>query len=103
MSPTKLSLAGNIFLIPGQGEFGTGKSLTFFYSVAILRCHIFAELFFYNFRHIFAKMNEDIFISTLQLSRQERKRIACERRVWQSSGQARKTPPMSLSLQVREY
>jgi hypothetical protein len=33
MSLTKLSLAGNNFIIPGQGELsrlGTGKSITFF-------------------------------------------------------------------------
>jgi hypothetical protein len=35
MSLTKLSLAGKNLIIPGQGEFGlgTGKSITFFYSV----------------------------------------------------------------------
>jgi hypothetical protein len=36
MSLTKLSLAGNNLIIPGQREFGLfGKSLTFFYSVTI--------------------------------------------------------------------
>ncbi len=30
MSPTKFSLAGNNLFITGQGEFGTGQSLTFF-------------------------------------------------------------------------
>ncbi len=36
MSLTNLSLVGNNLIIPDQGEFGkgTGKSLTFFYSVA---------------------------------------------------------------------
>jgi hypothetical protein len=38
MSLTKLTLAGNNLINPGQGEFGfsrlgTGKSQTFFYSV----------------------------------------------------------------------
>jgi hypothetical protein len=39
MSLTKLSLAGNNLIFPGQGEFGAGlgtkKPLTFFYSVGI--------------------------------------------------------------------
>jgi hypothetical protein len=39
MSLTKLSLAKNNFIIPCQRQFvsrlGTGKSLTFFYSVAL--------------------------------------------------------------------
>ncbi len=42
MSLTKLSLAGNYLIIPGQGEFmvsdipaGNGKSLTFFYSASV--------------------------------------------------------------------
>jgi hypothetical protein len=33
MSQTKLSLAGNNLIFPGQGELGTRKWLTFFYIV----------------------------------------------------------------------
>ncbi len=42
MPHTKLSLAGNNKITPGQGEFGARdwKSLTFFYSVLLLLCSI---------------------------------------------------------------
>jgi hypothetical protein len=33
MSLTNLSLAGNNLIIPGQGDMGMGKRITFFYSV----------------------------------------------------------------------
>jgi hypothetical protein len=36
MSLTELSLGKNNLIIPAQGEFGTGMSLTFFYSVVYM-------------------------------------------------------------------
>ncbi len=51
MSLTKLSLAGNNLIIPGQGEFGKcdippgeGKIANLFYSVAVVCCSVHACL-----------------------------------------------------------